>query len=78
MEVSINLDDVAYPVVGGWGPAPGLTTRVQCENMMCDAMTGEGEFRCENRVWIDPEWVLAHQRLWPIHHPGVVCPDCAP
>ena len=78
MKLTVDFTNVIYPVIGAWKPAPGLTEHVQCGNIMCDAMTGEGEFQCENWVWINPEWVMAHERLWPVQRPGVLCPDCAP
>ncbi len=78
MKMEINLEGVIPPVVGSWEPGPGLTEQVQCKNVFCDAMTGEGEFRCENIVWIDPEWLRSHERFWPVHLPGVCCPSCQP
>jgi len=78
MKIEINLNGVIPPLAGSWTADPGLTEQVPCDNVTCDAMTGEGEFRCENIVWINPEWRLSHERLWPVHVPPVYCPNCYP
>ncbi len=77
MKVTLNLNDVTYPIVGAWEPSENLTREVECGNEWSDAATGEGPFPCGKTVWIDPEWLRAYEQFWPVHRPCVFCPDCA-
>ena len=77
MEITLNFADVIAPVVGAWEPTGRLTAEVECSNEWWNAVTGDGPYPCGNRVWIDPEWLTAHERLWPVHRPPVLCLICA-
>ena len=77
MKLTVDFRNVKYPIVGAWKRSRDLTRQSECGNEWSDASTGEGPFRCGRKVWIDPEWLRAYERFWPIQRPGILCPNCA-